>query len=64
MVLILPMSESQQVRVKNRTRWALKIASARLDCSIVELLARVEQGDKKALLVWKEATKEIDENDS
>jgi len=56
------MAKTTQIRALERTRWALKIASAKLDCSIVKLLARVETGDNKALHVWREAVKETERN--
>lgn len=43
------------IRVSKTTRWALKIAGAKVDCSIIELLARVERGDLAALRAWREA---------
>lgn len=52
--------ETTHVRVSVRTRWALKIAGARLDCSIIELLGRVETGDRAALKAWQEAVREVD----
>jgi hypothetical protein len=54
------MTKTEQIRVASDVRWALKIASARLDCSIIELLTRVQSGDKAALRAWWAAAKEIE----
>jgi hypothetical protein len=51
--------KTDSIRVRPHTRWALKLAGARLDCSIIEVLARVEQGDRKALGEWQRAAKEV-----
>jgi hypothetical protein len=55
---------TEQIRVRSSTRWALKIASAHLDCSIVELLGLVEQNNKagrKALAAWQNAARVVAE---
>jgi hypothetical protein len=51
--------KTESIRVRPWTRWALKLAGARLDCSIIEVLARVERGDRKALAEWQRAAREI-----
>jgi hypothetical protein len=53
------MPKRDQIRVSVLTRWALKVASSRLDISIVELLSRVEHGDNEALQVWRDAVEEL-----
>ncbi len=50
---------TSSIRVGEPTRWALKIAGAKLNCSIVELLARVERGDRAALRAWMLAAQEV-----
>ena len=51
--------KTSSIRVANDTRWALKIAGSRLDCTIWEVLARVELGDKAALKAWLIAAREV-----
>jgi len=51
--------KTDSIRVRSRTRWALKVAGAELDCSIIEVLARVEQGDRDALKAWLSAAKRV-----
>lgn len=47
------------IRVKDPQRHSLKVASARLDVPIWQVLAMVEQGDRKALSVWQAAAREV-----
>jgi predicted DNA-binding protein (UPF0278 family) len=51
--------DTVNIRVKDPTRHSLKVASARLDVPIWTVLARVEQGDRKALAVWQAAAREV-----
>lgn len=50
--------KTQNIRVHAVQRHSLKIAGAKLDCTIWEVLDRVVSGDKEALRVWMEADKE------
>lgn len=58
---IMNKRKTQNIRVHTVQRWSLKIASARLDCPIHEVLSRIVSGDKEALRVWMEADKEARE---
>lgn len=50
--------KTQNIRVHAVQRWSLKVASAKLDCPIWEVLNRVVEGDSAALDAWMAADAE------
>jgi len=64
MIAVEDMSEkTTHERVYGSTRWALKMTSAEIDCSIAEVLARVEHGDAAALSVWQKHARWVAKQD-